>query len=133
MTLPAGFASARRGQRKSVSLPAHQQRVLDRIETGLERGDPTLRSMFAIFTRLTRGEGVPGTERLRARARARARTKTQAIMVAPILVFFAVGLVTLCIVLAASSSTARACRAVSHPRAATTRALGCESLPPTWK
>jgi hypothetical protein len=113
-----------------VSLPAHQQRVLDGIETGLESGDPKLRSMFAIFTRLTRGEEVPGAERLRGRARS---STTQAIMVAPILVFFAVGLVTLCIVLAASSSTARACKSVAQPRAAANRALSCESLPPTWK
>lgn len=89
--------------------------------------------MFAIFTRLTRGEGeeVPVTERVRARARA--RSKAQAIMVAPILVVFVLGVVTLCIFLAVSTSTVRACKSVSQPRAATTRAVGCESLPPTWK
>jgi hypothetical protein len=112
-----------------VSLPASQQRVLDKIEIGIERGDPKLRAMFAIFTTLTRGDGVPRTERLRARARA----KTQAIMVAPILVFFVVGLVTLCIVLAVSSSAARACKSGAQPRAAVTHSLGCESMPPTWK
>ena len=89
--------------------------------------------MFAIFTRLTRGEEVPVTERVRARARARGRSKTQAIMVAPILVVFVLGLVTLCVLLAVSTSTVRACKSVSQPRAATTRAVGCESLPPTWK
>ncbi|HXC82400.1 MAG TPA: DUF3040 domain-containing protein [Trebonia sp.] len=114
-----------------MSLPAHQQRVLDGIEISLEGDDPKLRSMFAIFTRLTRGEEVPVTERVRARARA--RSKAQAIMVAPILVVFVLGVVTLCIFLAVSTSTVRACKSVSQPRAATTRAVGCESLPPTWK
>ena len=48
-----------------VSLPAGQQQILDRIETALEDGEPRLRSMLAIFTRLTRDEGAPQTESLR--------------------------------------------------------------------
>jgi len=37
-----------------MSLPARQQQVLDRIEDSLHACDPRLRSMFAIFTKLTR-------------------------------------------------------------------------------
>jgi len=37
-----------------MSLPARQQQVLDRIEDSLHACDPRLRSMFAIFTELTR-------------------------------------------------------------------------------
>jgi len=38
-----------------MSLPARQERVLGRIEHSLHAGDPRLRSMFATFTKLTRG------------------------------------------------------------------------------
>jgi Protein of unknown function (DUF3040) len=47
-----------------MSLPASQQRVLDRIEETLKRREPRLASMFAIFTRLTVHEEVPRTEAL---------------------------------------------------------------------
>jgi hypothetical protein len=57
------------GQSAVVSLPTSQQRVLDLIETDLEGCEPRLRSMFAIFTRLTRDDGEPRTESLRPRAR----------------------------------------------------------------
>jgi hypothetical protein len=39
-----------------MSLPARQERVLERIEHSLHACDP-LRSMFAMFTKLTRGRG----------------------------------------------------------------------------
>ena len=47
-------------------MPVSQQRVLEGIESALEGGEPRLRSMFAIFARLTRDDGVPRTEALRA-------------------------------------------------------------------
>jgi hypothetical protein len=43
-----------------MSLPARQARVLDRIEHSLDACDPRLRSMFAIFAKLTRDEEIPG-------------------------------------------------------------------------
>jgi predicted component of type VI protein secretion system len=39
-----------------MSLPAHQQRVLDTIESALQRREPRLASMF---TRLNTNEGAP--------------------------------------------------------------------------
>jgi Protein of unknown function (DUF3040) len=48
-----------------VSLPASQQRVLDRMENRLRAGEPDLASMFGIFARLNAGEPV-STERLAA-------------------------------------------------------------------
>jgi hypothetical protein len=42
-----------------MSLPASQQRILDRIEHSLHVSDPRLRSMFANFTKLAREEGMP--------------------------------------------------------------------------
>ena len=39
-----------------MSLPACQQRVLDRIETALQRREPRLTAMFTMFTRLNTNE-----------------------------------------------------------------------------
>ena len=50
-----------------MSLPACQQRVLDTIEKALQRHEPHLTSMFAIFTRLHTNERVPRTESLEPR------------------------------------------------------------------
>jgi hypothetical protein len=46
-----------------MSLPACQQRVLNRMEGALRAGEPHLTSMYAIFARLNAGEPV-GPERL---------------------------------------------------------------------
>jgi hypothetical protein len=51
-----------------MSLPACQQRVLDRIEQSLHACDPRLRSKFAIFTKLTRAEEMPRLEELESRS-----------------------------------------------------------------
>jgi len=50
-----------------MSLPARQQRALDRIDQTLAVDDPRLGSMFAIFARLTLDEPMPATERVSAR------------------------------------------------------------------
>jgi hypothetical protein len=47
-----------------MSLPACQERILSGIEDALRKGEPRLASRFAIFSRLTRGEELPGTEQL---------------------------------------------------------------------
>ena len=52
-----------------MSLPARHRRSLDRIEKRLAVDDPHLESMFAIFARLTRHEGMPVTERAGIRPR----------------------------------------------------------------
>ncbi len=49
-----------------MSLPARQQRVLDRIEEALKKREPRLASMFAIFNRLNIHERLPWTEALHA-------------------------------------------------------------------
>jgi hypothetical protein len=54
-----------------MSLPASQQRVLDRIEHSLHACDPRLGAMFAIFTKLTREEEMPRLEKLEPRWLAR--------------------------------------------------------------
>ena len=47
-----------------MSLPARQQRVLDRIEEVLKKREPQMASMFAMFTRLNLGERLPWIEAL---------------------------------------------------------------------
>jgi hypothetical protein len=51
-----------------MSLPARQQRVLNRIEHSLHVCEPHLTSMFAVFTTLTGDEQMPGLEELRPRS-----------------------------------------------------------------
>jgi hypothetical protein len=50
-----------------MSLPARQLRKLEEIEGGLTKTDPRLRSLFSIFTRLTRGEAMPWFEQVPVR------------------------------------------------------------------
>ena len=51
-----------------MSLPARQQRVLDRIERSLHVCEPHLKSMFAVFTKLTGDEEMPRLEELQPRS-----------------------------------------------------------------
>ena len=50
-----------------MSLPASQQRMLNRIDRMLRDSDPRLVALFAIFTRLTWDEEMPRIEQIRAR------------------------------------------------------------------
>jgi hypothetical protein len=50
-----------------MSLPVSEERTLTRIEQALLSRDPRLKSLFAIFTRLTRYETMPAIEQLRRR------------------------------------------------------------------
>jgi hypothetical protein len=50
-----------------MSLPARQQWVLDRIEHSLHVCEPHLKSMFAIFTKLTGDEEMPRRQELQLR------------------------------------------------------------------
>jgi hypothetical protein len=49
-----------------MSLAAREQQILDGMETALQAGETRLTSMFAIFTRLSRDEEIPGMEELAA-------------------------------------------------------------------
>lgn len=50
-----------------MSLHASRQRALDRIEHTLVAEDPGLGLRFAVFTRLTRDDAMPGTEQVQGR------------------------------------------------------------------
>lgn len=49
-----------------MSLPDRQQQILDQIEQALQSADPALRSMYAMFGRLTSPEAMPATEAMPA-------------------------------------------------------------------
>lgn len=80
-------------------------RRLNRIDRALCGADPRLAGMFAIFTRLAAGEGMPRAERL-----ASARTRLLALLAVPVVV--AVTLATA----AAGGIAAAARRAVAAGR-----------------
>ena len=116
-----------------MSLPADQQQVLDGIESDLEGFEPRLRSMFAIFTRLTRDEGPPRTESLRSASRHRRRTWADPRLTGTLHVVISVtlvlGLVALFVCLAISSSAVHGCRSTAGPHAvATARTSSCQLL-----
>ena len=112
-----------------MSLRVSEQRVLDRIENALEGGEPRLRTMFAIFTRLTRDDAVPPTEAIQPRKRLRrprpasgvAAARMRAIIAVPVIL----GLITLCIFMAINSSGAQGCR----PGPVLARTVSCQSAP----
>jgi hypothetical protein len=62
---PCGLREACTGTESMMSLPACQQRALDRIATTLLAGDPRLGSLFGIFTRLTWHEAMPRIEQVK--------------------------------------------------------------------
>jgi hypothetical protein len=45
-----------------MSLPDRQQQILDQIEQALQSADPALKSMYAMFGRLTSPEAMPAVE-----------------------------------------------------------------------
>jgi len=106
-----------------VSLPVSQQRVLAGIENALEGGEPQLGSMFAIFTRLTRDEGAPRTEALPEETfpwlAGRLTATWRAVIAVPVIL----GLVTLFVLTAISSSAPQGCR----PGPVISRTVSCQS------
>jgi hypothetical protein len=72
-----------------VSLPASQQRVLDRMEGALQASEPQLVSMFSIFTRINADEPVGAEPLARPRPRRlrwlRAGTTIYAFVLVPVM------------------------------------------------
>jgi hypothetical protein len=120
------------GQWSVVSLPACQQQALNLIESDLEGCEPRLRSMFAIFTRLTRDEGAPRIESLRSESRHRRWTwptlgpagTLQVVITVPLVV----ALVALFVLLAISGSAAHGCRSAGPHVTSTARTSSCQSV-----
>jgi Protein of unknown function (DUF3040) len=94
-----------------MSLPARQQRVLDRIEDALKRREPRLASMFAIFNRLNIHERLPWAEALEAvpwwspkRYRVTGRVRTSSRIRAVVLLGLAAALVVSAVFVGMSQS-----------------------------
>jgi len=104
-----------------MSLPASETRVLTGIEASLVARDPRLRSLFAIFTRLTLHEAMPAREQLRRR---HWRLRPGPVIVIA-LVFVLVG-----VVLGSLAGPAHVCSSATPHRAAST-APGNPCVPAT--
>jgi hypothetical protein len=114
-------------------LSAYQQSLLNGIDRALAARDPGLASKFAIFTRLTRDDGPPRTERL-----ARAPSPTQRLLQIPLRVAKAsatipivlvAGLMAAIIALGIVTSQGPVCSpsAMTGHQFVQMRASGCES------
>jgi len=101
------------------------------MESDLERAEPRLGSMFAIFTRLTRDEGAPRPESLRPEPRLRRIWPASGLLGtlrAIIAVPLVLGLVAL-LVFTAVNSSAPGCRPGSAPHAtAMARVAACQQV-----
>jgi hypothetical protein len=110
-----------------VSLPAGQQRTLQRIEQALVDDDTGMEPLFAVFARLTARVAMPPAEQVTSRRRLRRPVAITVIAPAALL-----GL----LILAILTGSGPACRAApaGPAQAATPRTAGCRpgtSLPPT--
>jgi len=123
------FGRVFHGQCRVVSLPACQQRALDRIESALQAREPRLASMFAIFTRMVRDEAVPARESLRAGIRlpwSGLTAPSRAIVAIPLVL----GFLVLFVFLIANASAPHGCAPVSGIRAeAVVQARNCQAAP----
>ena len=115
-----------------MSLPASQQRVLDRIEEALKRREPRLASMFAMFTRLTVHERLPRIEALNpCRGGLSKRYQPSARIRAFVLLTLAAGLVVSAVFVGMSQSQG-GCNApimLRGPLIGTTHVRNCPAVP----
>jgi len=124
-----------------MSLPACQQRILDRIDGTLQVRDPRLASMFWIFTRLTRHEPMPRAEELdgrrmrwavqRFRRACARRPRLRAFVVVPLILAAFAGL----LILSPLTGSTRPCGALMLMQARGSaqlagRASACEAARP---
>lgn len=102
-----------------MGLPGRQQRVLDDIENALEARYPQLTAMFAMFTRLSRGEELASAERLPRRSAARVRPGVLAVLPIAAVMAFLAGLL-----IAVAMGGVAACATTARPVPAS-RYAGC--------
>jgi hypothetical protein len=102
-----------------MSLPARQRRALDRIEKTLLAGDPRFGGLFAVFTRLTWHEAMPGIELVKP-----GRWQVLRPLAAVALALAAVaGLLALSLIAPGQARCATA--AVAQPSQSSGHAIGC--------
>lgn len=106
-----------------MGLPGRQQRVLNDIENALESRYPQLTAMFAMFTRLSRGEELASAERLPRRAAARMRPGVLVVLPFAAVMAFLAGLL-----IAVAMGGVAACATTARPVPAS-RFAGCQAPP----
>jgi hypothetical protein len=109
-----------------MSLPPRQQRVLDQIAHTLQTGDPRLKSMFAIFTRLASLDAMPATEAVEAITARMPRRRT----LIPVMVVTA-----LSVILISVFASTTACPRLSSDQVVATAAVrlaACTSSTAAW-
>jgi hypothetical protein len=122
--MAAGMTEAPETQ---MSLPPRQQRVLDQIAQALQTGDPRLKSMFSIFTRLASLDAMPATEAITDVITARLPRRRTLI---PVMVITA-----LSIILVSVFASTTACPRLSSDQAvasAAVRLAACTSSTAAW-
>lgn len=105
-----------------MCLPARQQRALDDIESALEARYPHLTAMFAMFTRLSRGEELTSAEWLPRRGTARVRPSLLLLLPAAAVLAFLAGLL-----IAVAMGGVAACATTARPVPASRFAGGCQA------
>jgi hypothetical protein len=110
-----------------MSLPGSRQRALDRIEHTLVAEDPGLGLRFAVFTRLTRDDAMPGTEQVPGRLQ---RLLRPAIML-PLLIIGSVALLAAGWLLPSRQGCAPGPKVAAHSMLPVSRAARCQPGPST--
>jgi len=108
-----------------MSLPACQQRALDRIEQTLVREDPALGLRFAVFARLARDDAMPATEQVSGRLRRFLRSA----IVLPLTAISLVALLAAGWLLAGRQGCVLGQKAAAHNMSSVSRAARCQPGP----
>jgi hypothetical protein len=121
-----------------MSLPACQQRVLDRIETALQRREPRLAAMFAMFTRLNTNEGIPRIEHLEAppwwawRSRGHLRPLSRPAALRVMLLIPLAAMVAVAVMFAGMSTSRASCVPADGPHGPVAGPSHAKSCPPVY-
>ena len=119
-------------------MPACQQRVLDRIETALQRREPRLAAMFSMFTRLNTNERIPWIEHLEAppwwawRSRGQFRPRSRPAALRVMLLIPLAAMVTVAAMFAGMSTSRASCGPAGGPHAPIAAPSHARSCPPVY-
>lgn len=112
-------------RRAMMMLPGWQQRALERIEQTLVTEDPGLGLRFTVFTRLTRHEAIPGTER----APHRLQQVLRRAVILPLVLITLLALVTASGLLSSRQACPAATRAPASGMSSESSAERCQPRP----
>jgi hypothetical protein len=111
-----------------MSLPVSEERALTHIERALLSRDPRLKSLFAIFTRLTWQEAMPTIEQLRRR-----RWQPPAAAVILLAIALIAGVIALGSLGPAGGCGGPSAATAAHPSASAPAGQGCSPRFDLWR